>query len=85
MSKLYIDDRGRRYWTNLQHELHREHGPAIELPNGHKFHFENGRLYTPNNNAKGSKHEKYVLHPMLKMVVQYSTLFNREPLPITFL
>ena len=40
--KLKIDDNGTKYWYNENYKLHNEHGPAIEMADGHKEWWING-------------------------------------------
>jgi len=46
-SKLEIKN-GNKIWINVDGEIHREDGPAVEFANGSKFWFLNGVNYSMN-------------------------------------
>jgi len=43
MTSLSVTERGDRFWYNEQNQLHKEDGPAMELMNGDKEWFMNGK------------------------------------------
>lgn len=38
--------KNRTEWYNQQDQLHRENGPAVELANGYKYWYLNGKEYS---------------------------------------
>ena len=45
ISKLEINKDGTKLWCNEHGRFHREDGPAIEFPNGHKVWYINGECH----------------------------------------
>ena len=43
--RIEFDNRGNRYYRNAARQPHRIGGPAIELTDGTKFWYQNGRLH----------------------------------------
>ena len=43
--RIEVDARGNRYYRNAASQPHRTDGPAIELADGTKFWYQNGKLH----------------------------------------
>jgi len=43
--KVAVDDEGTTRWYNLEDQLHRENGPALEYTDGYKEWYINGKLH----------------------------------------
>jgi len=54
---LQIDKNGSRLWFNDDRQFHRTDGPAVELANGSKRWYLNGKQYTEEEHRREFQNE----------------------------
>jgi hypothetical protein len=63
--EMYVDSDGSKHWFLNGVGRHREDGPAIELPNGTKFWYLNGKVVTWQQVFKQAKTQEQEIRILL--------------------